>query len=240
MDSAYYAEKDGELLTINREDESSHIDDEVIGKINRYRYLLECAFEKPVMSVITTPLPVDEPSIKIKISPKTLMDIKVISYPKLDGRKRLNKIRRKIDDNKSLTNVEAMNLVMIPKMFTSRNDEILEEVCHLLKKAHLIEEFFKHELIFEMRYVIHKYAKTLKDINRLEEVIGLQNSCIAMKQRDQHLQDKFLKQGIEQGVKKGSFELALKIKQTFGLEYALEMTDFTREELENEKLNETE
>ena len=42
---------------------------------------------------------------------------------------------------------------------------------------------------------------------------------------------------IDQGYNKGSFETALKVKKLFGIEKALQICDFTREELENEKLN---
>ena len=93
--------------------------------------------------------------------------------------------------------------------------------------------FFKYELVLEMRCMIHIYAETLEDITRLEEVIGLQNSCIAMQQameqRDQAL--------IEQGKEEGNFEMALKFKEVLGLEETLLISGFSREELENEKLN---
>lgn len=57
-----------------------------------------------------------------------------------------------------------MNLILIPKIFTSNQDIVLEDVCELLPKLKLDDEEFKLELIFEMRCVIHKYAKTLDDI----------------------------------------------------------------------------
>ena len=42
---------------------------------------------------------------------------------------------------------------------------------------------------------------------------------------------------IDQGYGQGAFELALKFKKIIGIEKIVENTDFTREELENEKLN---
>lgn len=186
---------------------------------------LEYAFKKPVISAITTPRKVDKSLISVGISSTTYTDIIVISYPTFDGSERLSTIKKKIDNNNVLTNVEGMTLVMLPKMFTSGNAEILEEVCVLLKKAHIEDKFFKYELVVEMRCMIHKYAKTLTDITRLEGVIGLQKVCIALKQRDQHL------------VEQGAFKTALRVKKVLGLEQALLISDFTREELENEKLN---
>ena len=42
---------------------------------------------------------------------------------------------------------------------------------------------------------------------------------------------------IDKGIKKGAFELALKVKREFGLEEAIEISGFSRTELENEKLD---
>ncbi|WP_298524449.1 hypothetical protein [uncultured Methanobrevibacter sp.] len=42
---------------------------------------------------------------------------------------------------------------------------------------------------------------------------------------------------INEGIEQGAFEMALKIKRNFGLEKALELSDFSRQKLENEKLN---
>lgn len=128
---------------------------------------MKYAFKKPVIPVITTPHKVDESLISVGIFPTTYTDIILISYPTLDGRERLSTIKKKIDNNNVLTTVEGMNLVMIPKMFTSGNAEILEEVCDLLKKARIEDKFFKYELVLEMRCMIHKYAETLDDITRL-------------------------------------------------------------------------
>ena len=38
-------------------------------------------------------------------------------------------------------------------------------------------------------------------------------------------------------INQGAFEIALNVKNTFGIEHALKICDFTREELETEKLN---
>ena len=118
-------------------------------------------------------------------------------------------MKTKIGSEEVLTKVEAMNLIMIPKMFTSNQDVVLEDVCALLPKLKLDDEEFKLELIFEMRCVIHKYAKTLDDINRLEEVIGLQEAVTAKQFQDQ----KLINQGITQGRVQGAFEIVLNAKK---------------------------
>ncbi len=42
---------------------------------------------------------------------------------------------------------------------------------------------------------------------------------------------------INQGYNQGAFELALKFKKILGIEKVAEISDFTREELESERLN---
>ena len=126
---------------------------------------------------------------------------------------------------------------MLPRMFTSGNAEILEEVCVLLKKAKVEDINIKFELIFEMDCVIHKYAETLDDINRLEEVIDLSAGINDVRRQEKRLIDKGIKQGRKQGFEQGAFDMALKVKRVFGLEKALEICDFSRQELESEKLN---
>ena len=48
---------------------------------------------------------------------------------------------------------------------------------------------------------------------------------------------KLINQGITQGRVQGAFEIALNVKNRFGIEHALKICDFTKEELEIEKLN---
>ncbi|WP_407461633.1 hypothetical protein, partial [Methanobrevibacter sp.] len=84
---------------------------------------------------------------------------------------------------------------------------------------------------------IHKYAETLDDILRLEEVIGLSAAINDVRRQEKRLIDKGINQGIEQGIEQGAFDLALKVKMEFGLEKAIELSGFSRQELESEKLN---
>ena len=42
--------------------------------------------------------------------------------------------------------------------------------------------------------------------------------------------------GIEKGIKEGRFNLAIELKNTLGIDKAIELSGFTRKELENETL----
>ena len=232
-DTTYYVIYHGRKCVFNWEDESGRVDESTFRKINKYRINLEYFFKRDVISAITTITPLEKCKLDFDSSPTLPFKPIVISYPEWEGSERLNTITTKVKDKKILTKVEAMDLVMIPKMFTSNQDIVLEKVCELLPHARIPDFDFKLELIFEMQCVIHSYAKTLDDIKRLEGVIGLQNAVTAKEFQDQKLID----QGYNQGYGQGAFEQALKFKKAIGIEKVLENTDFTREELEQQKLN---
>lgn len=232
-DATYYVNYHGQKFVMNWEDESKEVDENVIQKSNKYRRNLEYIFKTEVISAITTIQPLKEHKLKYIHSPTFSFDPIIISYPEWNGSERLSTITTKIEDEKVLSKVEAMNLIMIPKMFTENQDIILEKVCELLPKLRIEDSDFKLELVLEMRCIIHKYAKTLNDINRLEGVIGLQEVITAKQFQDQKLID----QGIAQGIEQGAFEMAIKFKKALGIETVTKISQFTKEELENEKLN---
>ncbi len=64
-------------------------------------------------------------------------------------------------------------------------------------------------------------------------MIGLEEVVTAKQYRDQKLID----EGISQGISQGAFEMAVKIKNAVGIDNAVEISGFSRVELENEKLN---
>ena len=223
-DSTYYINYHGRRGIMNWEEESGKVNIKTLDKLNNYRINLEYFSKTNVISAITTPTPIEN-ELEYDSSPTLPFKPLIISYQDMDGNKILSTIKSKIKDKEVLSKVESMNLVMIPKMFNSNQDIVLEEVCKLLKELKIDDESFKLELIFEIKCVIHKYAKTLADIERLEGVIGLQEAITAKQFQDQKL------------IHQGEFNLALKLKKEIGIEKILEITDFTREELESEKLN---
>ena len=108
-------------------------------------------------------------------------------------------------------------------------------------------EFFKLELIFGMRCVIHKYAKTVEDIKRLEEVIGLPNAKTAR----QFFEDKLFNEGkaegfsegrtggfsegrtegFSEGRTEGHLEMAVKFVEKFGVDAVADTRGFSRDEI---------
>lgn len=232
VDSSYLAEIGDKLFVINREDESGPVNNVTMEKINRYRVNLEYATELPVMSVLTVDKSPSFSQNATELSPTLTFSPWVIVYNDLNPIQRLICLNIKIINNEVLTCVEAMNLVMIPRMFSKCHEIVLEYLCTLFDDVKIDVEEFKFELILEMRCIIHKYAKTLDDIVRLEGVIGLQKAMTAMEFQKQFIFEDGVLKGMEE-----AFKIALKIKENFGIDKALEMTNFSRSELENGKMN---
>ena len=224
VDGAYYVIYDGQRMIFNREDESTRVDKSTLLKVDNYKILLEYAFKCPVISAITTIVPKENCEEVLKKSPTQCLKPILHSYPSPDANKLLNSISSKIEHEEVLSKLEAMELVMLPKKFTSNQDIVLEEVCRLLKKLKVEDKLYKFELILQMQCVIHKYAKTLEDIDRLEGVIGVPGTITAMDCQRQALRDEVM------------FEMALKIKDKYGIEDAAEISGFSIEELEAGKM----
>lgn len=236
-DSTYFVDLDGKRCVINVEDESTRVDDNTLKKVDNYRVNIEYGTKLPVINAIRTTVPLENCKKTFEKSPTLTLTPIILSYPQMNGSQRLSNISSRINSNETLCNVEAMDLVMIPKMFTESQDEILEKVCNLLKKLKIKDEDFKIELILEMQCVIHKYAKTLDDIERLEEVIGLRKAMTAREYQDKLLIEQGIEQGIERGFDKGKFEMALKFMDELGIDEAVRISGFSKEELINGRLS---
>ena len=73
-----------------------------------------------------------------------------------------------------------------------------------------------------MRCVIHKYAKTVEDIKRLEEVIGLPNAKTAR----QFFEDKLFNEGKAEGFSEGRTE-----GFSEGVDAVADASGFSRDEI---------
>ena len=83
-----------------------------------------------------------------------------------------------------------------------------------------------------MQCIIHKYAKTVEDINRLEKVINL-----TIKYEDYI--EKQREEGREEGRVEGKLEkleLAQKVAKLLGTQKAIQLSGFTQKEIETGKL----
>ena len=98
------------------------------------------------------------------------------------------------------------------------------------------DSLIKYELGKCLECMIHKYAKTLDEINRLEEVINMTKVVNHRKVFIKNIQQKGIKQGIKQGEKEGEIKLARKIAETIGIEETAKLTGIKKEEILNKKI----
>lgn len=199
VDSAYFILLDGEEMIMNHEDESFRVDENTLKKLYDYAVIMEYFTGRHSLSAISTPVPIEKCLRKYKPSPSITFEPIIKSCPEYDAWERINIIRDKIENNESFLNEEALDLVMIPRMANGNHEEILEIVCELLTEIKLLDEEFRLELVIEMRYMIHKYARTLKDISRLEGVIGLHERMTARQYQDKLLIEQGRKIGFDEG-----------------------------------------
>ena len=220
----------GEIkIIINIEDESSRINKESLSKSFEYAINMIYAHKLAIYSVITTPIPLKKCEKNIILAKQSYLS---------------QKYKNKIKNDEYFSNTEGYDLINIPRMYEKNNEEILEKVCIIFSKMKMKDDLIKYELGKCLECVIHKYAKTLDDINRLEEVINMTKVVNHRKEFIKNIQQKGIKQGInqgrkegiKQGQKEGEIKLARKIAETIGIEETTKITGISKEEILNKKI----
>ena len=234
---------------VDLEDESSRVNDETLKKIIHYSRNIECGRNIPVVSVITTTVPLEKCLKEMKISETKILKPIIISFPEFDGEEKLENLRNKINNGKIIDEMEALDLLFITKMFKKDNELILEEVCELLSKMKVEDLEFKENMKICMQCVIHKYAKTIEDIQRLEKVIKLtrkfetyeetltrigkeEREKIGIEKGEKIGIEKGEKIGMDKGIKKEKEELAKKLLEMGdSMEKVKKVTNLSQEKI---------
>lgn len=86
-----------------------------------------------------------------------------------------------------------------------------------------------------MDCVIHKYAKTVEDIKRLEKVIGLSKANTARQFVEERIfnegKAEGLSEGRAEGLSEGQLLMAIKLAGKLGVDVIVDASGFSREEL---------
>ena len=226
---------------INIEDESSRVNKNTLSKIIKYSTNIECIKRTNVISVITTTEPLDKCLKELNISETKILKPIIISFPEFDGDEKLKAIRKRIDNDELFSEEEAIEIIFLLRMFKKNQPEILEEVCKLFTRLKVEDPDFKERMKFCMQCIIHKYAKTVEDIEQLEKVIKLTITYedYIEKQREEGIKEgieKGIERGVKEGIERGKLQLAQIIAKTDGIQKAIELSGFTKEEIETGKL----
>lgn len=171
-------------------------------------------------------------------SPTDILRPIIISYLSFDGEKILSRIKCKIENKEVLTKLEFIWLIIVIRTFEENNFEILEIVCPLIKMAKAESLHFKMEMTFCSRYIIHKYAETVDDILRLEEVVGLKET-LRFGDLEKEIENRGFVNGKAEGETVGSLsvlkELASDPDCRYTVEELSEKFGFTKEQIINGK-----
>ncbi len=232
-DTSYFiVMEDGQRRIMNVEDESGNVNKNVLKKIAKYRDNMRYTYKCPVNSAIKTSKPLENCLTCLKLSETDILTPIFRPIPRVDSSEILNNILDKIENNYTFTEIEAFEILDVVRMFESNNHEMLEKICYSLPKIKIDStEFFKLELIFGMRCVIHKYAKTVEDIKRLEGVIGLPNANTARQFFEDRLFNDGKAEGKAEGRVEGNLEMAVRFVEKFGIDAVADASGFSREEL---------
>ena len=204
---------------------------------------LQCQSGKPVVTVIICTYHIkSEVYIYNETETSILKPIIRYLFESYDEVKYLT-IKNKLKSNYKLTHQEVQFLVLSPFMvsFKFRLQKI-KEVCTLIEEIKTKKLFDNDEMFLPLILAIKQYVSNEKEQENLIKVLTMDMS--ADKIYEKVMNSGILEQGIEIGMKKGREEgreegrlnLAIELKNTLGIDKAIELSGFTRKELENETL----
>lgn len=224
-DVCYVIELNDKYQYVNIEDESSRVNKSTLLKIIKYSTNIECSKRTQVISVITTTEPLEKCLKEMNISKTKILKPIIISFPEFDGEEKLGILRKKIGNGELFSDEEAMEIIFLLRMFTENLAETLEEVCELFAELKVEDPDLKERMKYCMQCIIHKYARTIEDIRRLEKVINLTIKFEDYIERQRE-------EGRKEGKLEGKLELAQSVAETYGIQQAMQISGFTEKEIQ--------
>lgn len=119
----------------------------------------------------------------------------------------------------------------------------VKEVCSLIEDIKNNKLFDDEKMYLPLILAINQYVAYESERKKLIEVLtmGMSADEIYEKVMSSGVFEQGLEEGLEKGLKKGreegEFNMALQIKESLGVDEAARISGFSKEELENEKLN---
>lgn len=229
-DGGYQVSFNGNMI-ISIEDESSVVNMETLEKIYKYCVNMEYVFGSPVYSVITTIVPLENCMESYSPSETMLYLPKIISFNEFDGDKRLENARIKVRNDEEWDDVEGYDLVNIPKMFDKGNDIALEEVCELFSQMRMSNRFIKYALGRCLQCMISKYAKSLDDVFRLEEMINM----VSLKGDADAYIEEIREEARVEGKLEERLDLARKFARSFDIDEVARISGLSKDQILSER-----
>ena len=221
-----------EGVLLNFEFQDVKITEKDLKRYMDYKVLLQCQSGKPVVTVIICTYHVKS-EVYIFHETETSILKPIIHYllDHYDEVKYLS-LKNKIKNNQKLSHHDIQFLVLLP--FTSiknSRQEKIRDVCTLIEEIKTKKLFNDNEFYLPLILAINQYVSDENERNKLIEVLTMSMSA-------DEIYEKVMNSGIfEQGVEIGNFNMAIKFKNALGIDEAVRISGFSREELESETLN---
>ena len=178
MDSLY---KTNSSLN-NIESQSTRVGIKEMRRFADYRIFAEYIYNLPVETIVLMTVDPKSSLKEYKISETDIIRPIYIYFKKDEVMKRFKNVSDKIENNKTLTEEETLDMAFLPLFAPKENSqEITEKMCELIKKYNHIDYELKREISFILQIMVFKY---FEDSEKRKELIGEIN----MKQYDSDLE----------------------------------------------------
>lgn len=166
----------------NIEAQSTQVGIKEMKRFADYRVFAEYIYNLPVETIILMTVDPKNSLKEYKISETDIIRPIYIYFPKEEVIKRFKKVSDKIENNKTLTEEETLDIAFLPLFAAKENSqEITEKMCGLIRKYEHIEYELKRKISFILQIMVFKY---FEDFKKREELLGEIN----MKQYDSDLE----------------------------------------------------
>ena len=229
-----------EGILLNFEFQDGKITKKDLKRYMEYKVHLQCQSGKPVVTVIVCTYHIKS-EVYIFHETETSLLKPIIRYlvDCYDEVKYLT-LKNKIKNNLKLSHFDIRYLVLLPFMVKNnfRSDKV-RDVCILIEEIKTKKLFADEEMYLPLILAINQYISDEKERKKLIEVLTMDMPAdeIYEKVMSSGIFEEGLEQGLEQGREEGNFAMALKVKKSFGIDEAVRISGFSKEELESEILN---
>lgn len=166
----------------NIEAQSTSVGLKEIKRFADYRIFAEYTYNLPVETIIIMTVDPKNSIKEYKISETDIIRPNYRYIPKEEVMKRFKNITDKIENNKTLTEEETLEMALLPLFAPDENSqEITEKICESIRKYKNIDYELKREISFILQIMVFKY---FEDPNKRKELLR----AINMKQYDSDLE----------------------------------------------------
>ena len=228
-----------EGILLNFEFQDVKLEMKNLKKYMEYKVRLQCQSGKAVVTVIICTYHIKSDVFIFKETETSLL--KPIIHYLLDSYDEVKylTIKNKLINNLKLSHQEIQFLILSPFMVQKKlRLSKIKDVCDLINEIRKKRLFDRDEMYLPLILAINQYVSDEEERKKLIRVITMDMPAdeIYEKVMSSGILEKGIEQGMELGVEKGEFGMALRFSRIFGVEEASKVSGFSVEELESGEL----